>query len=115
MQNKNPITVKASVKGSPEKVWECWNLPEHITKWAFASEDWECPEAENDIKTGGNFKTVMAAKDGSYKFDFAGTYSKVEPLNRIEYDLGDARHVKIEFNKNKDYKYYVKNSCRIRI
>ena len=46
-----------------EKVWECWNKPEHITGWAFASDDWEAPAAGNDLRVGGKFKTTMAAKD----------------------------------------------------
>ena len=31
----------------------------------------------------------MEAKDGSFGFDFAGTYTQVVPLQRIEYRFGD--------------------------
>jgi len=44
---KDAITVQTVVNAPMEKVWECWNKPEHITGWAFASDDWEAPTAEN--------------------------------------------------------------------
>jgi uncharacterized protein YndB with AHSA1/START domain len=93
----NTITVQTTVKAPIEKVWECWNKPEHITGWAFASDDWEAPEAENNLRVGGKFKTVMAAKDKSSSFDFTGTYTAVKEHELIEYDLDDGRHVKVEF------------------
>ena len=61
--NNKAITVQTVVNAHMEKVWECWNKPEHITGWAFASDDWEAPAAENDLRVGGKFKTTMAAKD----------------------------------------------------
>ena len=99
------ITVQSIVKAPIEKVWECWTKPEHIVRWAFASETWKAPEAENDVRVGGRFKTVMAAKDGSAKFDFTGTYTAVKEQELIEYDMDRApsesvsRHVKVEFSE----------------
>lgn len=98
----NPITILTTVNAPIKKVWKYWTKPKHITKWAFASNDWEAPYAENDLKVGGKFKTTMAAKDGSQSFDFAGTYTVVENHKLIEYDMDDARHVKTVFNKTQD-------------
>lgn len=95
MQNK--ITVQTSIKAPLEKVWNFWNDPKHIVNWAFASEDWHAPEAENDLRVGGNFKTVMAARDGSAQFDFAGTYTAVKENESIEYNLGNERHIEVKF------------------
>lgn len=103
---KNAITIETIVKAPIKKVWECWNNPEHITKWAFASDDWEAPAAENDVRVGGKFKTTMAAKDPSASsgqarasFDFTGTYTLVKENEVIEYDMDDGRHVKNEFEE----------------
>lgn len=93
----NPITVQALVHASLSKVWDCWTLPEHITKWTFASDDWESPSAENDLRVGGTFKTRMQAKDGSAGFDFSGIYSTVRERALIEYGISDGRRVKVEF------------------
>ncbi len=97
METPTPITIEATVKAPVEKVWAYWSEPKHITQWAFASPDWHAPYAENDARTGGKFKTTMAAKDGSFSFDFEGVYSHVEPKKVIEYGLGDGRKVKITF------------------
>ena len=95
--NTIPITVEVVVAAPVSKVWEYWNKPEHITKWAFATDDWEAPSAENDLRVGGTFKTVMAAKDKSVSFDFEGMYTAVQEHALVEYDMTDQRHVKVEF------------------
>ena len=74
------------------------NDPEHIMRWYFASDDWHAPYAENDLRTGGKFETTMAAKDGSFQFDFEGVYSNVVEHELIEYNIADGRRVKIIFS-----------------
>ena len=98
----NPITVQTAVKAPMARVWEYWNKPEHITGWAFASDDWEAPAADNDLRVGGTFKTTMAAKDKSESFDFTGAYTAVKEHELIEYDMDDGRHVKVEFKDAPD-------------
>ena len=49
------ITVETTINAPIEKVWEYWNEPEHITGWAFASDNWEAPAAENDLRVGSKF------------------------------------------------------------
>ncbi len=97
--NKKPITIEAIVKASVSKVWEYWNKPEHIVRWAFASDDWEALAPENDLRSGGTFKTTMAAKDKSASFDFTGVYTAVKEHELIEYTMDDGRHVKVEFTE----------------
>lgn len=92
------ITVHTTVKKDVQTVWDAWTNPEHITKWCFASSDWHAPEAENDVRTDGTFRTRMAAKDGSTAFDFAGTYTNVVQGQRIEYEMEDGRQVSITFS-----------------
>ena len=91
------ITVQTIVNAPMEKVWDCWTNPQHITHWAFASDDWEAPHAENDLRVGGKFGTVMAAKDKSTSFDFNGVYSHVDQHNVIEYSIEGGRKVRVEF------------------
>ena len=76
---------------------EKWTLPKHIMQWNNASEDWYTPSAENDLKEGGRFNYKMAARDGSYSFDFSGTYNEVIIGKKIAYTLDDGRRVVIEF------------------
>ena len=92
----NAITVSTTVNASVARAWEVFTSPDHITKWNFASDTWQCSTASNDIRTGGMFNWRMEAKDGSMGFDFAGTYSNVKELELIEYNLGD-REVQVRF------------------
>jgi len=95
--NRTTITVQATVNAPVAKVWQSWNNPEDITKWCQASDDWHAPFAENDLRTGGKFRTTMAAKDGSFSFDFGGEYTNVQENKLIEYTMEDGRKVKVEF------------------
>lgn len=100
--NVNPITVSTTVNAPVEKVWKYWTEPDHIIKWCQASDDWHAPYAENDVKPGGKFKTTMAAKDGSYSFDFEGEYTSVILYNLLEYTMADGRKVKVIFRSKGD-------------
>ncbi|MBF9253168.1 SRPBCC family protein [Pontibacter sp. 172403-2] len=95
---KTKITVEATINAPIDKVWEYWTKPEHITQWYQASEDWHAPYAENDLQENRKFKTTMAAKDGSLRFDFEGVYTKLQPHKLIEYTLNDGRQVRILFS-----------------
>lgn len=97
MKMGKKITVETEVNAPVKKVWDYWTEPAHIVRWNFASEDWECPRAENDLKVGGKFNIAMSAKDKRAGFDFEGTYTRVEKFKRIEYTMGDGRTVIIEF------------------
>jgi uncharacterized protein YndB with AHSA1/START domain len=94
---KTKITVKSTVNAPISKVWEYWNAPEHITKWNSASPDWHTPKSENDLRVGGRFTARMEAKDGSFGFDFGGTYDEVIPHEKIAYTMDDGRKTDISF------------------
>jgi uncharacterized protein YndB with AHSA1/START domain len=91
------ITVEVLVNRDVKAAWEAFTSPQAIAQWNFASADWRCPKAENDLRVGGKFNFRMESRDGSMGFDFAGIYTEVVPLERIKYALGDAREVVIEF------------------
>ena len=91
------ITVETIVNAPVQKAWECWTNPEHVKQWNNASDDWHTTSASNDLRVGGQFSYHMAAKDGSFGFDFGGTYDAVKTNELIEYTLGDNRKVKVTF------------------
>lgn len=79
------IKVEIIIIADVQKVWKFWNDAESIKQWAFASDDWECSYAENDLRVGGRFLTRMSAKDKSEGFDFTGTYTDVVEFSKIKY------------------------------
>jgi uncharacterized protein YndB with AHSA1/START domain len=94
---QSPITVETTVSKNIETVWELWTGPEHIQAWNHATEDWECPRAENDLRVGGHFSAIMAAKDGSGSFDFNGIYTAVDRPALLEYAMEGGRQVSVRF------------------
>jgi len=91
------ITVTTVVAAPIEEVWRAYTTPEDIKAWNAASPDWHTTAATVDLRVGGKFSSRMEAKDGSFGFDFAGEYTQVVPLRRIEYSLGDRKGV-VEFS-----------------
>lgn len=99
---KMKIQIETTILKSIEKVWKYYTGVEHIVNWNFASDDWHCPKASNDLKVGGKFSSTMAAKDGSMIFDFEGVYDEVIYHKLITYTMPDRRKVKTLFEDNKD-------------
>lgn len=106
---KQAVVVEVTVTAPIEKVWKYWTASEHITHWNFASDDWHCPSATNDLRVGGKFSYRMETKNNDVGFsaqggpasgwDFSGTYTEVVPDERIAYVLAgeDARKVDVTF------------------
>lgn len=97
MKTSNKITVKATISAPLNKVWTIYTSPEHITKWNFASDDWHCPSAMNELKAGGKYSARMEAKDGSFGFDLNATYNEVINQQVIDMVLEDGRQAVTEF------------------
>lgn len=97
-----PITIRSTIQAPVQTVWELYTLPQHIMQWNQASPDWHCPAASNDLRVGGAFVSTMAAKDGSFQFDFGGIYDAVDLHARIAYHLSDGRTVTVTFEPTKN-------------
>ena len=91
------IQVETQIQTSLEIVWDCFTNPKHIVHWNFASPDWHCPKATNDLIEGGEFHYTMAAKDGSFEFDFWGTFQQIVAFKKLEIVLGDGRKMSVIF------------------
>lgn len=91
------IKISAQINAPLENVWNYWTQAEHMTGWNFASDDWHCPDSKIDLRPGGEFHSTMAAKDGSFSFDFWGTYSEIIPQKEIRSTMGDGRKLDVFF------------------
>jgi uncharacterized protein YndB with AHSA1/START domain len=90
------LTVETLVKAPIAKVWSAYTTPSDIKQWNTASADWHTTQSTVDLRVGGAFTSRMEAKDGSFGFDFAGTYTKVVPHELLEFSFGD-RAASVEF------------------
>jgi PhnB protein len=96
------IIIQTVVHHTIETVWNAWTDPVHITQWNHARDDWECPEAHNDLRVGGILSATMRAKDGSASFDFQGTYTNVVPHSALAFTFSDGRKVSVTFVEKTD-------------
>jgi uncharacterized protein YndB with AHSA1/START domain len=90
------IIIETTVKAPIDKVWRAYTSPEDIIQWNAASDDWHTTSSSVELRVGGTFSSRMEAKDGSFGFDFAGTYTKIVPNELIEY-VFDNRSASVEF------------------
>ena len=97
MGDVDRISVEVIVNTGIEEAWNEFTNPESIKKWNFASDDWICPKAVNDIKNGGEFNYRMESRDGKYGFDSGGRFERINKLKNIEYIIGDGRRVIVTF------------------
>lgn len=95
------ITVSTTIRAPLAVVWRAYVTPADIMQWNAASDDWHTTAAKVDLRVGGQFSSRMEAKDGSMGFDFAGTYTGVEPEKRIEYEFG-GRFATVDFAPGAD-------------
>lgn len=99
------IKVEAEVRADLEKVWKFYTQGEHIVNWNFASEDWCCPAANVELKSGGKYHARMEAKDGSFGFDFEAIIDDVIPLEKLSYTMLDGRKAEILISKTANGTY----------
>jgi uncharacterized protein YndB with AHSA1/START domain len=95
------IIIETTVKAPIDKVWRAYTSPEDIIQWNAASDDWHTTSSSVELRVGGTFSSRMEAKDGSFGFDFAGTYTKIVPNELIEY-VFDNRSASVEFMQTKN-------------
>lgn len=91
------ITVEARTAADPQACWDAWTDPDAVTRWNAASDDWCCPSCTIDLRVGGRQVSRMEAKDGSMGFDFAATFTRLEPPHRLAFELDDGRKVDVAF------------------
>lgn len=95
------ITVETTLLAPIDIVWRAYTTPAAIMQWNAASDDWHTTSSVVDLRVGGSFSSRMEAKDGSFGFDFAGTYTNIVPNELLEYSFGD-RSARVEFAQASD-------------
>lgn len=91
------ITINVFVPVPPEQAWYAFNTPEAITQWNQASPDWHCPWSKVDLRVGGRHVSRMESRDGSFGFEYAGTYEEVDAPHAVTLRLDDGRRARTTF------------------
>jgi uncharacterized protein YndB with AHSA1/START domain len=59
------VRIERSFDAPAEDVFDAWTNPEVMRRWFHCAPDWETPEAEVDLRVGGNVRVVMRRPDGT--------------------------------------------------
>lgn len=68
-----------------ERVFEAWTSPEVLRRWWHAGPDWDTPEAEVDLRTGGSYRLAMRDPESGQTHTLVGEYREVQPPERLVY------------------------------
>ncbi len=82
------VTVTSLAPAPAARTWTLYTEPDHVCGWNAASDDWHTPRATCDLRVGGGFVHRMEARDGSFGFDFAGTWTRVDAPRALAYTMG---------------------------
>jgi uncharacterized protein YndB with AHSA1/START domain len=83
------ITVETTIHAPIAAVWDAYTRPEDILQWNAASDDWHTTQASVELREGGTFSSRMEAKDGSFGFEFSGTYTQIVQHECLAYAFGE--------------------------
>lgn len=94
--DSDQIIIQSTIQADSQKVWDHYTNPKHIIHWNFASDDWLCPWAKNDLRVGGKYSARMEAKDGSFGFEFEAVYDKITDQKSFTYTMEDGRKASVD-------------------
>ncbi|EMY71312.1 SRPBCC family protein [Leptospira vanthielii] len=94
--DSNQIIIQSTISADTKKVWDYYTNPIHIIHWNFASDDWQCPWAKNDLRVGGKYSARMEAKDGSFGFEFEAIYDSIIDQKSFTYTMEDGRKASVD-------------------
>jgi hypothetical protein len=58
------VRIERAFAASAEDVFDAWTSAEVMRRWFHCAPDWDTPEAEVDLRVGGNVRVVMRRPDG---------------------------------------------------
>ncbi|EOQ95657.1 hypothetical protein LEP1GSC195_2908 [Leptospira wolbachii serovar Codice str. CDC] len=94
--DSNQIMIQSTIDADSKKVWDYYTNPKHIIHWNFATDDWQCPWAKNDLRVGGKYSARMEAKDGSFGFEFEAVYDNIIEQKSFTYTMEDGRKASVD-------------------
>jgi uncharacterized protein YndB with AHSA1/START domain len=59
------VRIQRTFAASAEDVFDAWTSPEVMQRWFHCGHDWTTPEADVDLRLGGNVRVVMRRPDGT--------------------------------------------------
>ena len=76
------VRIERTFPAPAADVFDAWTSPEVMRRWFHCGADWETPEAEVDLRVGGQVSVVMRRPDGR-EAGARGEYLQIDRPNRL--------------------------------
>jgi uncharacterized protein YndB with AHSA1/START domain len=99
------VRIERSFDASAEDVFDAWTSPEVMRRWLHCVADWATPEAEVDLRVGGQVRVVMRRPDGS-QAEARGRYREIDRPHRLvmtwtfDEDPGNEQLIELTFSES---------------
>lgn len=76
------VRIERTFQAPIERVFDAWTNPEVMRRWFHCEPDWETPEAEADLRVGGQIRVLMRRPDGT-QAAAAGQFTLIDRPHRL--------------------------------
>ena len=86
---REDLVVTRIIDAPIEVVWTAWTDPDHVRRW-WGPKYYTSPSCKIDLREGGKYVFCMRAPEdqGGQDSYTAGTYTKIVPMQRLEFTQG---------------------------
>ena len=104
-----PLVIERTFSAPAERVFDAFTSEEVMRRWWHAGDDWETPEAQVDLRVGGEVRIVMRNPHKDERYGARGRYTEIDPPTRLAFtwlwdeELGREQVeqlIEIEFSEN---------------
>lgn len=85
------VRIERSYAAPAGRVFDAWTNPEVMRRWLHPGPEWSTPDAETDLRVGGEVRVVMQRPDGT-QVEHRGQYVVIDRPHRLvmNWTFGDA-------------------------
>jgi len=95
------LRIERVFRAPAEAVFEAWTSEEVLRRWFHAEHGWDTPEAQVDLRLGGDVRVVMRDPAAGREIGGSGHYTAIEPPTRLAFTWtwdGEDRETLIELD-----------------
>jgi uncharacterized protein YndB with AHSA1/START domain len=95
------LVIERTFQAPAQAVFDAWTSEEVMRRWFFGQPGWETPEAEVDLRLGGNVRVVMRDPVKGTEHGGGGHYTEIDPPSRLVFTWtwdSDERETLIELD-----------------
>jgi uncharacterized protein YndB with AHSA1/START domain len=81
-QSGRVVRIERTFDARAEDVFAAWTSPEVMQRWFHCAPGWDTPEADVDLRVGGNVRVVMRRPDGT-EVQAQGRYIAIDRPHRL--------------------------------